>query len=87
METQKIDDKPPNTLFDLSPVTYGVASLAAALVALGSQLLLVIVGVAVAAVGPTLDDPAALPLAGSGLVLNVSEIRPNASIHHKVHAG
>ena len=40
----------PNTLFGLSPATYGVASLAAALVALGSQLLVVVVGIAVAAV-------------------------------------
>lgn len=50
METQKMNDKPPNTLFGLSPATYGVASLAAALVALGSELLVVVVGVALAAV-------------------------------------
>ena len=41
-----MSDKPPDSLFGQSPVTYGIVSLSAALVAVGSQLLVVVVGVA-----------------------------------------
>ena len=42
------DDPQLNTLFGLQPTTFGIASIAAALVALGSQWLVVVFGVALA---------------------------------------
>ena len=43
-----MNDKPPSGLFGLSPATYGMVSLAAGFVGLGSQTLVVVVGVALA---------------------------------------
>ncbi len=45
-----MSDKPPDTLFGQTPAIFGIVSLSAALVAVGSQLLVVVVGVALAAV-------------------------------------